>query len=57
MNRYRYTTQKDPPAPFVHVSLRNTATGQGLADLPAQVDHGADITVIPSGLADALVLP
>jgi hypothetical protein len=57
MIRYLYTAQKDPPAPFVHVTLRNTTTGQELADLPAQVDHGADITVIPSRLADALVLP
>ncbi len=57
MIRYLYTTQKDPPAPFVHVNLRNTTTGQELADLPAQVDHGAEIPVIPSRLADALVLP
>jgi len=57
MIRYRYTNQKDPPAPFVHVTLRNTTTGQEQADLPAQIDHGADITVIPSQLADALVLP
>ena len=57
MIRYLYTTQKDPPAPFVYVTLRNTTTGQELADLPAQVDHGADITVVPSRLADALALP
>ena len=57
MIRYLYTTQKDPPAPFVHVTLRNTTTGQELADLPAQVDHGADITVLPTRLADALALP
>jgi predicted aspartyl protease len=57
MIRYLYTTQKDPPAPFVHVTLRNTTTGQERANLPAQVDHGADITVIPSRLADALDLP
>jgi predicted aspartyl protease len=37
--------------------LRNTTTGQEQADLPAQVDHGADITVIPSQLADAIILP
>jgi predicted aspartyl protease len=57
MIRYLYTTQKNPPAPFVHVTLRNTATGQELADLPAQVDHGADITAIPSRLANILELP
>src|SRR5262249_8088306 len=56
MPRYRYAQHLDPPAPFVHVTVRNPTTAQEVADLPAQVDSGADITVLPSAVVGQLAL-
>jgi hypothetical protein len=35
--RYAYNRQVDPPAPFVHVSIRRPGDGPSLDDLPAQI--------------------
>jgi hypothetical protein len=56
MIRYAYNRQVDPPAPFVHVSLRRPVEGPSMDDLPAQIDTGADRTVIPGGLVARLGL-
>jgi predicted aspartyl protease len=56
MIRYNDTRQFDPPAPFVHVSLRCPLTGLSVHDLPGQVDTAADRTVIPGSLVGHLGL-
>ncbi len=56
MIRYAYNRQVDPPAPFVHVSLRRPGDGPSIDNLPAQVDTAADRTVIPGGLVARLGL-
>lgn len=56
MIRYKYNAQKQPPAPFVRVSLRHPHSGTELQDVIAQIDTGADQTLIPAGLAAALKL-
>jgi len=56
MIRYAYNRQVDPPAPFVHVSLRPPVEGNSLDNLPAQVDTAADRTVIPGELVTRLGL-
>ena len=56
MIRYSYQSQIRPPAPFVHVTLRNPQTGQALADIPAQLDTAADRTLLPESLTTALSL-
>ncbi len=53
---YGYNTQKDPPAPFVRVTLRHPRTGNELRDLPAQLDTGADCSLIPVKIAEGLGL-
>jgi hypothetical protein len=47
MIRYGYNQQVQPPAPFVHVTIRCPETGANAADVPAQLDCAADRTVIP----------
>jgi hypothetical protein len=54
--RYNYNRQVEPPAPFVHVSLKCLETGKFIDNLPALIDIGADRTVIPGGLVDLLGL-
>jgi len=54
--RYRYLTQVDPPAPFVHITLRNPVSGSELRDVPAQLDTAADQPLLPEALALALGL-
>jgi hypothetical protein len=54
--RYRYNTQVQPPAPFVHLQLRNPADGRELSSIPAQIDTAADRTVLPQALAESLGL-
>jgi hypothetical protein len=54
--RYNYNRQVEPPAPFVHVSLKCLETGKSIDNLPALIDIGADRTVIPGGLVDLLGL-
>ncbi len=56
MIRYRYNTQLQPPAPFVHLLLRNPADGSELPAVPAQIDTAADLTVLPQALVKNLGL-
>jgi len=55
MIRYRYATHRAPPAPFVNVTLRCAATGT-TATVAAQLDTGADRTVLPGNVVEALGL-
>lgn len=56
MIRYTYNSQVQPPAPFVHIRLyRPDGTGDS-GELPAQLDTGADRTVIPGSVVDLLQL-
>lgn len=54
--RYRYNPQISPLAPFVDVTLQSTEGELALADLPAQIDTAADMTVLPASLVDQLRL-
>jgi predicted aspartyl protease len=54
--RYGYFQGLRLPAPFVNVTLRNLPGDAELADQPAQVDTGADRTVLPMAAVDALGL-
>ena len=56
MIHYRYLAQVIPPAPFIYVTLRNPQTGAELHDVPAQVDTGADRTLLTDDLIQALGL-
>jgi predicted aspartyl protease len=56
MIRYNYTRQVNSPAPFVHVTLHCPESGKSLTDLVAQVDCGADRTVIPERFVEQLGL-
>lgn len=56
MIHYRYFAQVSPPAPFVYVALRNPQTGVELHDVPAQLDTGADRTLLPDAFVQALGL-
>jgi hypothetical protein len=56
MIRYRYVTRLSPPAPFVQITVRCPSTGAEVQNLPAQIDPGADRTVLPGNLVTALNL-
>ncbi len=56
MIRYRYTAEVQPPAPFVSVTVRCPTTGRHIDPSPAQVDSGADCTVLPRFVVSALDL-
>ncbi|NUQ65992.1 MAG: hypothetical protein HUU20_26320 [Pirellulales bacterium] len=56
MIRYHYLTQLQPPAPFVHVTLRNPVTGAEEQLVPAQLDTAADRTLLPDTLVRSLAL-
>jgi Retroviral aspartyl protease len=56
MMRYTYNRQVEPPAPFIHVSLKCVETGKSVDNLPALIDTAADRTVIPGGLVDLLAM-
>jgi hypothetical protein len=56
MIRYIYNNQKSPPAPFVYVLLANPDGTKRLEQIPAQLDTGADQTVVPLELAVQLEL-
>ncbi len=45
-----------PPAPFVHVSIRRPLEGSDEVTVPAQIDTGADLSVIPGRLVEELHL-
>src|SRR5260370_27666265 len=57
MIRYRYNSQYMPPAPFVYVTARSLDGTRELELVPAQVDVGADRTVLPLAIANQLGLP
>jgi len=55
--RYNYNRQVSPPAPFVYAAIsRPNDSAISVTDLPAQLDTGADLSVIPSNLVDQLQL-
>jgi predicted aspartyl protease len=56
MARYRYVDYGQHPAPFVHVSVRCEETRQQTDQIAAQIDSGADRTVIPAALVNSLNL-
>ncbi len=56
MIRYFYNRQYDPPAPFVHVTLRCAQTGKDLSEVPAQLDTAADRSSLPWNIVEALGL-
>src|SRR5712692_8405322 len=56
MIRYLYNRQVNPPAPFVHVTIRTANASKELSEYPAQIDPGADRTVIPWQVVEELGL-
>ncbi len=56
MVRYKYNDERDPPAPFIYATIAGMDGTTGEARLPAQVDSGADRTVIPLAVAKDLGL-
>ena len=50
MIRYNYNKQVDPPGPFIHIHLTSPDGLRELRDVPAQLDTGADLTVIPESV-------
>ena len=54
---YNYHPALQPPAPFINVVLRHPRSGSEMRNVPAQVDSGADRTVLPEKVAHALGLP
>ena len=56
MMRYSYIQERTPPAPFIWVTVRCPEEARELAQVPAQVDTGADRTVIPLIVATQLEL-
>ena len=56
MVRYNYSRSVEPPAPFVHVTIRNPAPGRSVADVPALLDSAADRSVIPVSFVEQLGL-
>jgi aspartyl protease len=45
----RYDAENfEPPAPVAYVTLRNSATGASLSDVPLLMDTGADISLLSS---------
>jgi predicted aspartyl protease len=53
---FRYVTRFDPPSPFVMVLLAHPDSPDQFVELPAQVDTGADRTVIPDFARETLGL-
>ncbi len=43
-----------PPAPFASVTVRNADTGKSIVDVPMLLDTGADASLIPRIVAEAL---
>jgi hypothetical protein len=56
MIRYRYTAAMSPPAPVVNVTVACPATGNRVEMQPAQIDTGADCSVLPATTVAALGL-
>ncbi|HEY3236547.1 MAG TPA: retropepsin-like aspartic protease [Polyangiaceae bacterium] len=55
--RCPYSTEYDPPAPILPVCFGDPAGSDGGVAASALVDSGADISVIPVAVAEALRLP
>ena len=51
-----YDFRYDPPAPIALASLKNPSNGMMLLDIPMLLDSGADITLLPHYVVDALGL-
>ena len=43
-----------PPAPVASVTLRNPETGASTADVLLLIDSGADVTLLPAAVVEAL---
>jgi predicted aspartyl protease len=56
MVRYRYNAQVEPPAPFIHATVSHPEREEAIADLPAQLDTAADMTVVPEEVIKRLGL-
>ena len=56
MVRYAFNRQVTPAAPFVHLTVSAPSDGAPSVEVPAQIDTGADVTIIPGRLVDALNL-
>jgi len=55
MVRFRFNTQRTPPAPFVHVRLANPGDPLSIVEnVPALIDTGADCTMVPVHLIENL---
>ena len=50
-------THFNPPAPVVSVTLRNPESGATVSNVELLLDTGADITLLPRRLVDALAVP
>src|SRR5262245_36977819 len=57
MIRFRYNQQVHPAAPYVYVILRPPSEDGPSREVPALVDTGADTTVVPLEVVEALDLP
>jgi hypothetical protein len=53
---YKYRTEFDPPAPVIAARIAHLSTAVAVDDFPAQIDHGADRSVIPAALVRSLEL-
>jgi predicted aspartyl protease len=56
MIRYVYNSQSHPPAPYVHVVVRNSERTRETVNVPALIDTAADRTILPASLVDELSL-
>jgi hypothetical protein len=54
--RFRYLSIRQPPAPFVSVTITDENGSRSLSDRPAQLDNAADRTVIPGSFVEQLGL-
>ena len=55
--RYNYNRQLTPPAPCAYVSIAQPDDASlSVGNLPAQLDTGADITVVPAAVVEQLRL-
>lgn len=44
----------DPPAPLARVTVRNPDIGTAMSDVPMLLDSGADVTLLPAEVVQAL---
>jgi predicted aspartyl protease len=49
-----YSTEFQPPAPVVEVTVLSPANGRSVGNIQLLLDTGADITVLPASLLEAL---